>query len=151
MKIEQFLNFIKVQVTYENSQVFEFQNGQVASKNRTVWVCVGRLPVKIDQFLNFKKDRSPMIIRSFSFKTQSFWMSESLSKLRWHFFFTSLLCKTLMRFCFISIVKRGHLLLPIFFYLIFYKLKKNRKITMKNLKIYFWCICVVCGIFFQRI
>jgi hypothetical protein len=36
MKIDQFLNFIKVQVTYKNSQVFEFQNGQVACENRTM-------------------------------------------------------------------------------------------------------------------
>ena len=62
VKIDQFLNLIKVQIAYENSQVFEFQNGQVAYENRTVSVCVGKLPVKIDQFLNFKNGRSPMII-----------------------------------------------------------------------------------------
>jgi hypothetical protein len=41
-------------------------------------------------------------------------MGGSLSKLNRLFFFTSLLCKTLMRFCFVSIVKREHLLLPNF-------------------------------------
>jgi hypothetical protein len=33
--------------------------------------------------------------------------------------------------------KEGAFVATYFFYLIFYKLKKNRKITMKNLKIYF--------------
>ena len=41
-------------------------------------------------------------------------MGGSLSKSNRLFFFISLLCKTLMRFCFVSTVKREHLLLSNF-------------------------------------
>jgi hypothetical protein len=48
-------------------------------------------------------------------------MDGSPSKSGRHFFFTSLLCKTL-RFCFVSIVKWGHIL-----QFIFEKIKNNNK------------------------
>jgi hypothetical protein len=58
-------------------------------------------------------------------------MDGSPSKSGRHFFFTSLLCKTL-RFCFVSIVKWGHIL-----QFIFEKIKNNKK-NNKNPKICFF-------------
>jgi len=50
----------------------------------------------------------------FNFKSKVFgWVDHPTSQTN-TFFFTSSLCKTLMRFFFVSIVKRRHLLLPIF-------------------------------------
>jgi len=56
-------------------------------------------------------------------------MRGSPSKSDIHFFFTSSLCKILMRFCFISIVKRGYL-----FLLTFLPIKKNQEKKKLNKK-----------------
>jgi hypothetical protein len=64
-------------------------------------------------------------------------MSGSLSKSgRVFIFFTSLLHKILSRYCFVSIVKRDHLLLPNFWPNVLIIFEKNKKIetTMKTQK-----------------
>jgi hypothetical protein len=90
--------------------------------------------------LFFKMGRSPKIMRPLSFEKQSPWLSGSLSKPGRPFvFFTSLLRKTLKNFCFVSIVKRGHLLLPNFspvFLINLQKKPKNSKKTMKTPKMH---------------
>jgi len=121
--------------------------GQVARENRPAWVCVGRSPLKIDQYesvwagplenrpLFFKMGRSPKIMRPLSFEKRSPWLSGSLNKPGRPFvFFTSLLCKTLRNFCFVSIVKRGHLLLPNFWLVFLINLQKKPKKSKKTMK-----------------
>ena len=107
--------------------------GQVAPENRPVWVC-GQVALE-NRPLFFKMGRSPKIMRPLSFEKRSPWLSGSLNKPRRPFvFFTSLLCKTLRNFCFVSIVKRGHLLLPNFWPMFLINFQKKTKIAKKQWK-----------------
>jgi len=123
--------------------------GQVTRENRPVWVC--EQVAFENKPLFFKKGRSSKIMRPFSFKKWSSWLSGSLSKLGRPFvFFTSLLCKTSRNFCFVSIEKKGQLLLPNFWPMFLINFQKKPKIAKKQWKLKknaFWYICIIFSIF----
>ena len=73
-----------------------------------------------------------------------------LSRQKDKFFFTKLTTQNIEEFCFVSIVKRGHLLLPNFWLMfsqIFRKKSKNSEKQRKSKKYFFIYICIVFSIF----
>jgi len=57
---------------------------------------------------------------------------QQVSKTRRQVFFTKLTMQNIEEFCFVSIVKRGHILLPNFLPIFFIKILENQKITKNN-------------------
>jgi hypothetical protein len=145
------------QVAHENRPLFfkmdkspkimkSFSFERRSHENRPLFFKMGRSPKIMRSFsferrshenrpLFFKMGRSPKIIRPFSFQRRSPWLSGSLNKPGRPFvFFTSLLYKTLRNFCFVSIAKRGHLLLPNFLPIFLINFQKKSKIAKKQRK-----------------